>query len=104
LWQGLSGSVGTALCLEDLKNPGERIPAVGDCVKGDPTALTKLHKVECGPEAECKVLGKDVELTANSQGSPTCVDFPAASVKLSWERKGAVVPANNVLCLEDLRN
>jgi hypothetical protein len=102
-WEGLSSSVGTALCLEDLKNPGERVPAVGDCVKGDLTALSKVHKVECGPEAEYKVLGKDVELTANSQSSPTCVDFPAASVKLSWERKGAVVPANNVLCLEDLK-
>ncbi|MCS7481037.1 hypothetical protein ACFFQW_06420 [Umezawaea endophytica] len=102
-WEGLSGSPGTALCLEDLRNPGPRVPAVGDCVKGDLTVLETVHKVECGPEAEYKVLGKDVELTANSQSSPTCVDFPAASVKLSWERKGAAIPADNVLCLEDLK-
>jgi len=103
-WQGLSGSVGTALCLEDLKNPGERVPAVGDCVKGDPTTLARVHAVECGPEAEYKVLGKDVELIGREQGSPTCVDFPTASAKLSWERKGAAIPANNVLCLEDLKD
>jgi hypothetical protein len=26
---------GTLLCLEDLKNPGERLPVVGDCLPGD---------------------------------------------------------------------
>lgn len=103
LWQGKSGITGTALCLEDLKTPGKRLPAIGDCVKGDITDFTKVDKVDCGPDAEYRVLGRDVELLAHQQSSPTCGEFPSTSAKLSWPKVGAVVPANRVLCLEDLR-
>jgi len=103
LWQGKSGIVGTALCLEDLKTPGKRLPTVGDCLKGDITDFTKVDKVECGPGADYRVLGRDVELLAHQQSSPTCGEFPATGAVLSWPKVGAVVPANRVLCLEDVR-
>lgn len=92
---------GTLLCLEDLKNPGDRLPAVGDCLPGDAPAAKKLVKMDCA-EAHYKVLavekrsGFTVEDTA-------CASVPSADMKLTWRPSGGLIPRERVLCLDELK-
>jgi len=102
-WQGRSGSTGTVLCLEDVKNPGNRMPAVGDCLNGDLADAKTMTKVACGPDAAYKVAGnEDGGLITGV--TPLCTKVPAAAAAFVWERPGASLASKKVLCLQDLKN
>ncbi|MDT7728915.1 MAG: hypothetical protein QOI21_5491 [Actinomycetota bacterium] len=102
-WQGRSGSTGTVLCLEDVQNPGNRMPAVGDCLNGDLADAKTMTKVGCGPDAAYKVAGnEDGGLVTGI--TPLCTKVPAAAAAFVWERPGAALASKKVLCLQDLKN
>lgn len=101
-FQGKQGATdGTLLCLEDLKNPGERAPVVGDCLPGDAEEAKKLAKVDCAG-AGYKVLAVEKK-PAVALNDETCAQVPSADAKLSWQRSGSALAQERVLCLDDLR-
>ncbi|MFD8492954.1 hypothetical protein [Amycolatopsis sp. NPDC059657] len=101
-WYGKSGGTGTVFCLEDLKNPGQRMPAVGDCLKG--STAEDVKKIECGPEADYKVAAIEDAPSIMGADSSTCASVPTSSTVLSWKKSGGVLPTTKALCLEDLKN
>ncbi|MFE0020405.1 hypothetical protein [Amycolatopsis sp. NPDC059021] len=102
-WQGARSGTGTAFCLEDLKTPGERMPLVGDCLKGDAVESQKTEKAPCG-EAGYKVVAVEAG-SAFGFGGDSCVQAPTAGAAVRWKRTGtAALPQEKVLCLEDLKN
>lgn len=93
---------GTLLCLEDLKNPGERLPVVGDCLPGDALAANKFAKVDCAG-AYYKVLAIE-KRSGVALEDTACTSVPSADAKISWQRPGGVIPYERVLCLDDLKS
>ncbi|AHH99912.1 hypothetical protein GCM10010174_90250 [Kutzneria viridogrisea] len=102
-WSGREGGTGTVLCLEDLKNPGKRMPAVGECVKGKATQGTDLAKVACGAEADYKVVGiEDAGIVSGL--SARCTKFPTSAASAVWTRQNKGLSRDKVLCLEDAKH
>ncbi|SDW64862.1 hypothetical protein SAMN05421504_1011151 [Amycolatopsis xylanica] len=102
-WYGKSGGTGTLYCLENLKNPGERMPAVGDCLKRSGTDDAK--KIECGPEADYKVAAiEDAPSIAIPGDTSTCASVPTAKTVLRWSKSGGLLPTTKALCLEELKS
>ncbi|MFD5244716.1 hypothetical protein ACFWIW_09250 [Amycolatopsis sp. NPDC058340] len=93
---------GILLCLENLKDPGPRLPAVGDCFAGDLFAAKKLEKMDCA-EAHFKVLAIEREPEV-SIGTTTCASVPGTDMKLTWASGvGELIPRERVLCLDELK-
>ncbi|MFI6304632.1 hypothetical protein ACIBCH_22395 [Amycolatopsis thailandensis] len=92
---------GVLLCLENLKNPGARLPAVGDCLPGDAFAAKKLETVDCAG-AHFKVLA--IEKESEVSTGTTCASVPATDMKLTWTSGvGGLIPREHVLCLDELK-
>lgn len=97
-----TASDGTLLCLENLKNPGARLPAIGDCLPGDVFAAKKLEKVDCAG-AHYKVLAIERHSGLALDGS-ACASVPSTDAKLTWQTgTGGLIPAERVLCLDELK-
>ncbi|MGK4592705.1 LppU/SCO3897 family protein [Amycolatopsis sp. w19] len=97
-----SADDGVLLCLENLKNPGPRLPAVGDCFAGDLFAAKKLEKVDCAG-AHFKVLAIEREPEV-SIGTTTCSSVPGTDMKLTWASgAGGLIPRERVVCLDELK-
>ncbi|MFD6067497.1 LppU/SCO3897 family protein, partial [Amycolatopsis lurida] len=93
---------GILLCLENLKNPGARLPAVGDCLPGDAFAAKKLETVDCAG-AHFKVLAIEREADV-SIGTTACASVSATDIKLTWASgAGGLIPRERVLCLDELK-
>lgn len=93
---------GVLLCLENLKNPGARLPAVGDCLPGDAFAAKKLETVNCAG-AHFKVLAIEREPEFPTE-TTTCASVPATDMKLTWASGvGGLIPRERVLCLDELK-
>ncbi|MEU3620928.1 hypothetical protein BS329_11915 [Amycolatopsis coloradensis] len=93
---------GTLLCLENLKNPGARLPAIGDCLPGDVFAAKKLEKVDCAG-AHFKVLAIERQ-SALALESSACASVPSTDMKLTWQSgAGGLIPRERVLCLDELK-
>ncbi|RSM62455.1 hypothetical protein DMH03_10175 [Amycolatopsis sp. WAC 01376] len=102
LFQGKQASTeGVLLCLEDLKNPGQRAPVVGDCLPGDAVEAKKLAKVDCAV-AGYKVLAVEKK-SAVAYGDDTCAQVPSTDAKLTWRRVGPGLSQERVLCLDKLK-
>jgi hypothetical protein len=102
LFQGKKAATdGVLLCLEDLKNPGQRPPVVGECLPGDADEAKKLAKVDCAT-AGYKVLAVEKKPAVAFEDN-TCAQVPSADAKLSWQRSGGALPQERVLCLEKLK-
>ena len=101
-WEGVESSKGTLLCLEDVKNPGKGMPAVGDCVKGDLSDAAHAEKVPCGPEASYKVAGVEDGSALGGFTTAVCTKVPSAAASMEWKRQGSL--SSKILCLEDLKN
>lgn len=101
-WYGKSGGSGTVFCLEDLKNPGQRMPALGDCLKG--STADDVKKIECGSEADYKVAAIEDAPSIMGPDSKTCASVPTSTKVLSWKKSGGVLGTTKALCLEDLKN
>ncbi|WP_410664643.1 hypothetical protein [Amycolatopsis sp. lyj-84] len=97
-----TGSDGTLLCLEDLKNPGERPPVVGDCLPDDVVKAKKLTKVDCGT-AGYKVLAIEKSTAYLVDDSTVCTQVPSTDEKIAWQRSGGGLPQSRVLCLDKLK-
>ncbi|MFI7115776.1 hypothetical protein [Amycolatopsis sp. NPDC049868] len=86
---------GTLLCLENLKNPGARLPAVGDCLPGDVFAAKKIEKVDCaGAHYKVLAIERHAELA-----DPACAAVPSTDTK----GDGGLIPRERVLCLDELK-
>ncbi len=97
-----TASDGTLLCLENLKNPGARLPAIGDCLPGDAPAAKKLEKVDCAG-AHYKVLAIERRSGVSVEDS-ACASVPSTDMKLTWQSGGGgLIPAERVLCLDELK-
>ncbi|KFZ79615.1 hypothetical protein ED92_19740 [Amycolatopsis sp. MJM2582] len=102
-FQGKRGATdGTLLCLEDLKNPGERAPVVGDCLPDGVVGAKKLTKEDCAT-ARYKVLAIEKSATFLIDGSTVCTQVPSTDEKIQWQRSGGTLPQSRVLCLDDLK-
>ncbi|EME63796.1 LppU/SCO3897 family protein [Amycolatopsis decaplanina] len=102
-FQGKKGaSDGTLLCLEDLKNPGERAPVVGDCLPDGVVDAKKLTKADCAT-ARYKVLAIEKSTAFLVDGSTVCTQVPSTDEKIMWQRSGGTLPQSRVLCLDDLK-
>lgn len=103
-FQGKKGSSdGTLLCLEDLKNPGERPPVVGDCLPDDVVEAKKLTKVDCA-NAGYKVLAIEKSTAILVDDSTVCTQVPSTDEKIAWQRSGGGgLPQSRVLCLDKLK-
>ncbi|RSN23437.1 hypothetical protein DMC61_32660 [Amycolatopsis sp. WAC 04169] len=102
-FQGKRGATdGTLLCLEDLKNPGERAPVVGDCLPDGVVDAKKLTKADCAT-ARYKVLAIEKSATFLIDGSTVCTQVPSTDEKIQWQRSGGTLPQSRVLCLDDLK-
>ncbi|MER6664834.1 hypothetical protein ABT256_09800 [Amycolatopsis japonica] len=102
-FQGRKGATdGTLLCLEDLKNPGERAPVVGDCLPDGVVDAKKLTKEDCAT-ARYKVLAIEKSATFLVDGSAVCTQVPSTDEKIQWQRAGGTLPQSRVLCLDDLK-
>ncbi|MEV6906481.1 hypothetical protein [Amycolatopsis sp. NPDC051071] len=103
-FQGKKGaSDGTLLCLEDLKNPGERPPVVGDCLPADVVKAKKLTKVDCA-NADYKVLAIEKSTAYLVDDSTVCTQVPSTDEKIAWQRSGGGLPQSRVLCLDKLKS
>ncbi|WP_181770389.1 LppU/SCO3897 family protein [Amycolatopsis pittospori] len=93
---------GILLCLENLKNPGARLPAVGDCLPGDAFAAKKLETVDCAG-AHFKVLAIERQ-SGLALESSACASVPSTDMKLtSHSGTGGLIPRDRVLCLDELK-
>lgn len=102
LFQGKEGAAeGVLLCLEDLRNPGQRPPVAGDCLPIDADEAKKLAKVDCAT-AGYKVLAVEKK-PAVDFGDNTCAQVPSTDARLSWRRVGGALPQERVLCLDKLK-
>ncbi|MEC3976066.1 LppU/SCO3897 family protein [Amycolatopsis sp. H20-H5] len=101
-WEGVKSSRGTLLCLEDAKNPGKAMPALGDCVKGDISDATKVDKVPCGPNADFKVAAVEAGSPLGGLTTAVCTKTPSAAASMEWKRQGSL--SSKVLCLEDVKD
>ncbi|UMP05965.1 hypothetical protein [Amycolatopsis sp. EV170708-02-1] len=102
-FQGKKGATdGTLLCLEDLKNPGERAPVVGDCLPDGVVEAKKLTKADCAT-ARYKVLAIEKSTAFLVDGSTVCTQVPSTDEKIQWQRSGGTLPQSRVLCLDDLK-
>ncbi|WP_410655286.1 hypothetical protein [Amycolatopsis sp. lyj-112] len=95
---GLKLSGGTDC--DDLKNPGQRPPVVGDCLPGDVNEAKKMVKADCAA-AGYKVLAVEKK-PAVSYGDDTCAHVPSTDAKLFWHRPGTALPQERVLCLDKI--
>ncbi|MEU0533883.1 LppU/SCO3897 family protein [Amycolatopsis tolypomycina] len=100
-WEGVDVSKGTLFCLEDLKNPGKGMPAVGDCLKGELSAA-HAERVPCGPEASYKVAAIEDGGALAGLTKAVCTKVPSAGASMEWKRQGSL--SSKILCLEDLKN
>ncbi len=101
-WEGAEVSKGTLFCLEDVKNPGKGMPAVGDCLKGDLSDAAHTEKVPCGPEATYKVAGIEDGGALAGLTTAACAKVPSAAASMEWKRQSSL--SSKILCLEDLKN
>ncbi|RSN65949.1 hypothetical protein DMH01_06305 [Amycolatopsis sp. WAC 04182] len=93
---------GILLCLENLKNPGARLPAVGDCLPGDAFAAKKLETVDCAG-AHFKVLAIENRSDLAVEDL-ACASVPLTDMKLtSYSGTGGLIPRDRVLCLDELK-
>ncbi|GAA4543345.1 LppU/SCO3897 family protein [Amycolatopsis samaneae] len=91
------------LCLEDVKNPGNRRPVVGGCLNLTGKSLTVL---DCGAGAKYKVVGK-VDGVTQIDGltdpvAKNCPSMPTATEAV-WYGMGNVLSGTRY-CLEQLRH
>ncbi len=102
-FQGRKGAAdGILLCLEDLKNPGDRPPVVGDCLPSDVVQAKKLTKVDCA-SAGYKVLAIEKSTAYLVDDSTVCTQVPSTDEKIAWQRSGGGLPQSRVLCLDKLK-
>ncbi|WP_370964441.1 hypothetical protein [Amycolatopsis sp. cg9] len=89
-WKRQGSLSSKILCLEDLKNPDNRKPAVGECMAAG--ANDELHLAPCEKGA-AKVLGQVDGLTKMDGLSKTvqeiCKDFPGSDQAASWSMRGS---------------
>jgi len=88
-WKRQGSLSSKVLCLQDLKNPDNRRPAVGDCMATG--ANDELHIAPCTKGA-AKVLGQVDGLSKLDGLSKTiqeiCKDFPGSDQAASWSMPG----------------
>ncbi|RJQ66887.1 hypothetical protein D5S17_34400 [Pseudonocardiaceae bacterium YIM PH 21723] len=86
-------------CLEDLKEPGHRLPKVDDCLAGDAGDQASLKTADCAT-ADFRVLAIEKGISVGLGGSPACSEQPKTGPVLKWTRG---LGARSV-CLQDLKN
>jgi hypothetical protein len=101
-WENAPLAQKTVFCLQDLKNPDNHAPSVGDCLTF-PTS-TAIHFVACG-KGKLKVLGKidetpQFEVMAKP-AAEICHDFPGSD-KTYWQGFGNAL-TGTAFCLDTLR-
>lgn len=82
------------LCLEDLKNPDNRKPAVGECM----ATGAELHLAPCAKGA-AKILGQADGLSKTVE--EICKDFPDADQAASWSMQGSL--AVTTFCMQTIK-
>jgi len=101
-WKRQGSLSSKMLCLEDLKNPGNRKPAVGECMATG--ANDELHLAPCTKGAS-KVLGQVDGLTKMTGLSKTveeiCKDFPGSDQAASWSMQGSL--AVTTYCMQSVK-
>ncbi|MDX3195409.1 hypothetical protein PV458_44010 [Streptomyces sp. MN03-5084-2B] len=101
-WKRQGSLLSKVLCLEDLKNPDNRKPAVGECMA--PGAKEELHLAPCTKGA-AKVLGQVEGLTKLDGLSKTvdqiCKDFPGSDQAASWSMQGSL--AVTTFCMQTVK-
>jgi len=101
-WKRQGSLSSKILCLEDLKNPDNRKPAVGECLTTG--ANDELHLAPCQKGA-AKVLGQVDGLTKMDGLSKTieeiCKDFPGSDQAASWSAQGSL--ATTTYCLQSIK-
>jgi hypothetical protein len=101
-WKRQGSLSSKVLCLEDLKNPDNRKPAVGECMATG--ANDELHLAPCKKGA-AKVLGQVDGLTKMDGLSKTveeiCKDFPGSDQAASWSMKGSL--AVTTYCMQSVK-
>lgn len=99
-WKRQGSLSSKVLCLEDLKNPDNRKPAVGECMTTD----AELHLAPC-TKGTAKVLGQVDGLTKMDGLSKTveeiCKDFPGADQAASWSMRGSL--AVTTFCMQSVK-
>jgi hypothetical protein len=101
-WKRQGSLSSKVLCLEDLKNPDNRKPAVGECMASG--ANDELHLAPCTKGA-AKVLGQVEGLTKLDGLSKTveeiCKDFPGSDQAASWSMQGSL--AVTTFCMQTVK-
>jgi hypothetical protein len=101
-WKRQGSLSSKILCLEDLKNPDNRKPAVGECMATG--ANDELHLAPCKKGA-AKVLGQVDGLTKMDGLSKTvqeiCKDFPGSDQAASWSMRGSL--AVTTYCMQSVK-
>ncbi|WP_086852190.1 LppU/SCO3897 family protein [Amycolatopsis kentuckyensis] len=101
-WKRQGSLSSKVLCLEDLKNPDNRKPAVGECMTTG--ANDELRLAPCAKGAS-KVLGQVDGLTKMTGLSKTvqeiCKDFPGADQAASWSMQGSL--AVTTYCMQSVK-
>ncbi|WIX90306.1 hypothetical protein [Amycolatopsis sp. DG1A-15b] len=102
-WKRQGSLSSKVLCLEDLKNPDNRKPAVGECMATG--AGGELRLAPCKKGA-AKVLGQVDGLTKMDGLSKTveevCKDFPGSDQAASWSMQGSL--AVTTFCMQSVKN
>jgi hypothetical protein len=102
-WKRQGSLSSKVLCLEDLKNPDNRKPAVGECMATG--ADDEIHLAPCKKGA-AKVLGQVDGLTKMDGLSKTveeiCKDFPGSDQAASWSMQGSL--AVTTFCMQSVKN
>ncbi|MEU4523559.1 hypothetical protein AB0F52_33200 [Amycolatopsis sp. NPDC024027] len=101
-WKRQGSLSSKVLCLEDLKNPDNRKPAIGECMATG--ANDELHLAPCQKGA-AKVLGQVDGLTKMDGLSKTveeiCKDFPGSDQAASWSMQGSL--AVTTYCMQSVK-
>ncbi|KDN24219.1 hypothetical protein DV20_00570 [Amycolatopsis rifamycinica] len=101
-WKRQGSLSSKILCLEDLKHPDNRKPAVGECMATG--ANNELHLAPCAKGA-AKVLGQVDGLTKMDGLTKTveeiCKDFPGADQAASWSMRGSL--ATTTYCMQSVK-
>ncbi|MEU5266019.1 hypothetical protein [Amycolatopsis sp. NPDC021455] len=101
-WKRQGSLSSKILCLEDLKNPDNRKPAIGECMATG--ANDELHLAPCKKGA-AKVLGQVDGLSKMDGLSKTveeiCKDFPGSDQAASWSMQGSL--AVTTYCMQSVK-